>query len=151
MSLKRWIPMTLLTLGVWNPVFACEREVAEGIASGSIIVAAQYLPGADRPTYTRQLIGIHDGLNLSGPAQPMSAALTGVFYRISVGEELNNPPYEQNRYRLNSTRLSELNLTLFSQRNDGECQVVQVHFDSPENAAAEVFEALFLSQELELL
>lgn len=130
---------------------ACEQEVAEGIATGNVVVAAQYLPGPDRPTYTRQLIGIHQGLGLSGPAQPLGADQTGVFYRISVGEEMNSDTYEQHRYRLNSTVLNELNLTLFSQQREGECRVVQAHFDSPDNGAGEVFESLFLSLDLELL
>lgn len=149
--MKKHLTALGLGIGLAFSSHACEQSVADGLATGNVVVAAQYLPGPDRPTYTRQLIGLHQGLGLSGPAQPLGADQTGVFYRISVGEELNNQPYEQHRYRLNSSRLNELNLTLFSQQREGECQVIQVHIDSPENAAAEVFESLLLSLELELL
>lgn len=149
--MKKHLTVLGLGIGLAFNSHACEQSVAEGIAAGNVVIAAQYLPGPDRPTYTRQLIGIHQGLGLSGPAQPLGAEQTGVFYRISVGEELNNQPYEQNRYRVSSTALPEVNVTLYSQQRESECQVIQVHFDSPDNGAGDVFESLFLSLELELL
>ncbi|MCH8530596.1 MAG: hypothetical protein LAT65_07085 [Saccharospirillum sp.] len=149
--MKKHLTVLGLGIGLAFSSHACEQSVAEGIAAGNVVIAAQYLPGPDRPTYTRQLIGIHQGLGLSGPAQPLDAEQSGVFYRISVGDELNNQPYEQNRYRLNSTALPEVNVTLYSQPSDSECRVIQIHFDSPDNGAGDVFESLFLSLELELL
>lgn len=130
---------------------ACEQSVADGLASGNVVIAAQTMSAADRPTYIRQLTGIRDGLGLSDPAEPLEPIQSGVFYRISVGEPINNLPFRQHRYEMRSSVLDEVSITLSSVQIEGECRVFQVHFDSPDNAAGDVFESLFESLELELL